>query len=91
MTMIIGTSLCRLDIGLLRGRGVGVAEDLNYGGCCYMESHKRWKKTEQERRMREKGAEEENERGGARGSVHENNIMGEAISRTLQYTEDKIV
>jgi hypothetical protein len=25
--------------------------------------------------------------GGARGSVHENNIMGEAISRTLRYTQ----
>ncbi len=46
-----------------------------------MESHKRWKKTEQERWMREKGG------GGATGSVHENNIMGEAISRTLRYTQ----
>jgi hypothetical protein len=54
----------------------------------YMESHKRWKKTQQERRMREIRAEEENGGGGgARGSVHENNIMGEAVSRTLRYTQ----
>jgi hypothetical protein len=59
----------------------------NYGGRCYMESHKRWKKTEQERWMREKGGGEENNGGGATGSVHENNIMGEAISRTLRYTQ----
>ncbi len=39
--------------------------------------------------MREKPAEEENGGGGggARGSVHENNSMGEAVSRTLRYTQ----
>jgi hypothetical protein len=38
----------------------------------------KWKKEEKKKKM------EEEEQG---GSMHENNIMGEVVSRTLQYTQ----